>query len=107
DRKSGHCLRDRVNEVVLGIDHGLSFHEAWKLRTVIWDFAGEPVPPPLVDDLCRLVAGIERGPLADALGQLLAPEEIRATGGRARELARDGVYPTPELGYRSVPWPLV
>ena len=45
DRKGGHCLHDLVNDVVVGIDHGLTFHVAWKLRTVIWDFAGDPVPP--------------------------------------------------------------
>ncbi|MFA5884607.1 MAG: SCO1664 family protein, partial [Acidimicrobiia bacterium] len=46
DRKGGHCLHDLANEVVLGIDHGLTFHPVWKLRTVIWDFADEPVPRP-------------------------------------------------------------
>ena len=45
DRKGGHCLRDQVNDIVVGIDHGLTFHEDWKLRTVIWDFAGEKLPP--------------------------------------------------------------
>ena len=44
DRKGGHCLHDQVNDVIVGIDHGLTFHAAWKLRTVIWDFAGERVP---------------------------------------------------------------
>ena len=39
DRKGGHCLHDLPNDLVLGIDHGLTFHPAWKLRTVIWDFA--------------------------------------------------------------------
>ena len=44
DRKGGHCLHDQVNDVIVGIDHGLTFHEDWKLRTVIWDFAGERLP---------------------------------------------------------------
>ena len=39
DRKGGHCLHDLPNDLVLGIDHGLTFHPMWKLRTVIWDFA--------------------------------------------------------------------
>ena len=45
DRKGGHCLHDLANDVVVGIDHGLTFHAAWKLRTVIWEFAGEPLTP--------------------------------------------------------------
>ena len=60
DRKGGHCLHDLANELVLGIDHGLTFHPMWKLRTVIWDFAGEPVPPALADDVCRVLGGARR-----------------------------------------------
>ena len=44
DRKGGHCLHDLANEVIVGIDHGLTFHPQWKLRTVIWDFADELDP---------------------------------------------------------------
>ncbi len=44
DRKGGHCLLAKRDGHVWGIDHGLTFHVADKLRTVIWDFAGEPVP---------------------------------------------------------------
>ncbi len=42
DRKGGHCLIDADGRV-WGIDHGLCFHVEPKLRTVIWDFAGEPL----------------------------------------------------------------
>ena len=44
DRKSGHCLLDADGHV-WGIDNGLCFHDEFKLRTVIWDFGGEPMPP--------------------------------------------------------------
>ena len=53
DRKGGHCLLD-VRGQVWGIDHGLTFHHVPKLRTVIWDFCGDPFPPELVDELERL-----------------------------------------------------
>ena len=42
DRKGGHCLLDADGQL-WGIDHGLCFHADPKLRTVIWDFAGEPL----------------------------------------------------------------
>ena len=107
DRKGGHCLHDLPNDLVLGIDHGLTFHPAWKLRTVIWDFASEPVPPALVDDVCRVLAELDDGDVGRALSQLLSPTELAAIALRATDLLRDGVFPEPEPGYHSVPWPMV
>jgi uncharacterized repeat protein (TIGR03843 family) len=107
DRKGGHCLRDRVNDVIIGIDHGLTFHPAWKLRTVIWDFASEPLPPVIVDDVCRVVAEAEAGELGARLASLLSPPELAAFAIRATDLMREGCFPEPEPGYHSVPWPLV
>jgi hypothetical protein len=107
DRKGGHCLRDRASGVIIGIDHGLTFHPAWKLRTVIWDFAGEPVPPALADDLCRTITDAEHGALGERLAMLLSPPELAAFAIRATDLVREGRFPDPEPGYHSVPWPLV
>ncbi len=106
DRKGGHCLLERHTGHVWGIDHGLTFHTAFKLRTVIWDFAGDPVPPALRDDVCRVVAELD-GPLGATLDPLLAPQEIAAIARRADALLADGVLPAPDEGYHSVPWPLV
>lgn len=105
DRKGGHCLQSRADRHVWGIDHGLTFHDEWKLRTVIWDFAGEAVPPPLADDVCRLLTDTDT---VDAtLGPLLHPEELSAFRDRAEELLRIGTLPNPDPGYHSVPWPMV
>ena len=54
DRKGGHCLRATETADIFGIDHGVSFHAQWKVRTVIWDFACEPIPPDVCADLHRL-----------------------------------------------------
>ena len=107
DRKGGHCLHDRANDLVVGIDHGLTFHRVWKLRTVIWDFAGEPVPEALLDDVRRVTEDLEHGPLGEVLADLLSPPELAAVVVRATDLLRDGHFPAPEPGYHSVPWPLV
>jgi uncharacterized repeat protein (TIGR03843 family) len=107
DRKGGHCLRDLPNDEVVGIDHGLTFHRSWKLRTVIWDFAGEPVPLRLVDDLCRVVAELEDGEVAKRLRRLLTRAELEAVSARAAALLREGRFPDPDPGYHSVPWPMV
>ena len=60
---------------IVGIDHGLTFHPAWKLRTVIWDFAGEAVAPQLADDVCRVAVEVD-GPLGERLTPLLSTLEV-------------------------------
>jgi uncharacterized repeat protein (TIGR03843 family) len=104
DRKGGHCIRSRPDGAIVGIDHGLTFHPAWKLRTVIWDFAGDPVPPALADDVCRVLGEDEVGA---RMAPLLSSLEIDAMRQRAQELVRAGRLPDPDPGYHSLPWPLV
>jgi uncharacterized repeat protein (TIGR03843 family) len=101
DRKGGHCLID-VNEHIWGIDNGLSFHAEFKLRTVIWEFGGEPIPQPLLDDIQCLV---DEG-LSSPFERLLGTFERDALLTRARALLREGVLPIDETGNR-YPWPLV
>jgi uncharacterized repeat protein (TIGR03843 family) len=101
DRKSGHCLLGK-NGLVYGIDNGLCFHVEPKLRTVIWDFAGEAIPRSMLDDVRRFTdAGVP-----PALAALLTREERRALIGRARGLVKHGRFPEDRDG-RSYPWPLV
>jgi hypothetical protein len=107
DRKGGHCLHDEVNDVIVGIDHGLTFHPMWKLRTVIWDFAGEPLTPEVTDAVCRLDRDLVNGPIGARLADLLSPPELAALSTRATDLLRDGHFPHPDPGYHSVPWPMV
>ena len=101
DRKSGHVLIDG-NRRIWAIDNGLSFHREFKLRTVIWDFAGEEIPDAVLDDVTRLVDG----GLPDALAALLDPFERDATLTRARALLRERRFPVDTTGRRH-PWPLV
>jgi uncharacterized repeat protein (TIGR03843 family) len=100
DRKSGHCLV--AEGQIFGIDHGLCFHAQPKLRTVIWDFGGEPIPDQLRDDLTRL--GANPPP---ALEQLLNPREVDALAHRAMLVARLDSFPDPDPDGRPYPWPLV
>ncbi|MEI8000256.1 MAG: SCO1664 family protein [Actinomycetes bacterium] len=107
DRKGGHCLHDLASDEIVGIDHGLTFHPQWKLRTVIWDFADEAVPAELLDDVTRFLADLEAGPAGGELADLLAPYELAALGVRAADLLLDGHFPPLDPGYHSYPWPLV
>jgi len=101
DRKSGHCLAG-PDGVIWAIDNGLCFHAEPKLRTVIWDFGGEPIPVGLVDDLRRLV----KAGLPTSLAALLRPDEREALAARARAVVKHGRFPINEGGH-SYPWPLV
>jgi hypothetical protein len=106
DRKSGHCLLDQKGHI-WGVDNGLTFHPLPKLRTVIWEFAGEEVPAPIRADALRLSQQVLAGERwVKGLQQLISGPELRALAIRARRLADDGRYPAP-LSRWAYPWPLV
>jgi uncharacterized repeat protein (TIGR03843 family) len=104
DRKAGHCLLERGTERIFVVDHGVAFHAEPKLRTVIWDFAGEPIPDALVADVARFAAALDGGPVGRALAPLLAPAERAALARRAARIVDRPVFPPPGPG-RRVPWP--
>jgi len=104
DRKSGHCLFDADDHVWV-IDHGLTFHIDNKLRTVIWDFAGEALPGDLCGDVERALAGLQAGQLARAFDRLLAPAEVDMLRRRLRGvLDPSWRFPEPTSAW-SIPWP--
>ncbi|MCB9009073.1 MAG: SCO1664 family protein [Ardenticatenaceae bacterium] len=110
DRKAGHVLVEEKedHDRLWLIDHGISFHTEYKLRTVIWEFAGEPIPETLLADLVSLsdkVAANEAG-LHDELQLLLAPAEIAALQKRIQHILKRGVFNSPGPG-RHYPWPPV
>ena len=106
DRKSGHCLMDQ-NGRLWAIDNALTFHTEPKLRTVIWDFAGLPLPSQVLSDLGGLQETLTTdSALTRTLGDLLSKAEIMALGCRLQQLIQSKCYPIPGPG-RVVPWPLV
>ena len=107
DRKSGHLLFDPQGKLWL-IDHGLCFNVEDKLRTVIWEYAGETIPEALVSDLKTLMPMLDvGGPLYRDLISLLQPTEISALQNRAGALVGSGVFPRPPEDRRAYPWPLI
>jgi len=101
DRKGGHCLYGE-DGAIYAIDNGLTFHAELKLRTVIWDFGGDPIPAPLLDDVRRALSRSVPAPLSD----LLDVQEKRALLARARAVIKAGRFPEDTTGHR-YPWPLV
>jgi uncharacterized repeat protein (TIGR03843 family) len=106
DRKAGHVLQD-ANGRVWAVDHGLTFNVEPKLRTVIWQFAEEPLGDPLRSELDRLGAELARpGGLGDELTELLSPEESAATLARVETLLVEDCFPAPTSD-RPLPWPII
>ena len=100
DRKSGHCLLTVDDRRIWGIDHGVCFHDEPKLRTVIWDFAGEPIEADLLADVTRLLTD------PPDLDDLLSEREVAAFHRRVETVLRLRRFPDPG-GDRPYPWPLV
>ena len=108
DRKGGHCLSIGEGRVV-AIDQGLCFSVEPKLRTVIWDFAGEPIPAIRMADLRRLQRELrdEDVPVARQLAELMSRLEVEALRDRIVALLAEGCFPSPPEDRRPYPWPLV
>lgn len=108
DRKSGHCLVG-TDERIWAIDHGICFHDEYKLRTVIWEFAEEPIEADTMDALCNLqrrLADVDDA-VRQELASLLTRSELAALRTRLNELVQAAVYPSPSPFRRNFPWPPV
>jgi uncharacterized repeat protein (TIGR03843 family) len=122
DRKGGHILFDAEDHLWL-IDHGICFHVEDKLRTVIWDFAGEPIAENLRQTLESFLEQLRPNPgsepggdepakkemaaslLAESLRKHLRLGEIKALASRTKTLLKTGVFPNPHPERRPYPWP--
>lgn len=102
DRKAGHVFPD-LGGRVWAIDHGICFHVDPKLRTVLWDFAGEPITEEEHACLERLQAALPAD-LGPALGGLLDPDEVEVLERRLQATLAATVFPEPGPG-RFFPWP--
>lgn len=100
DRKLTHCLLD-AHQRAWGIDHGLTFNLAPKLRTVLWQFVGDPISAELVEDIARLRN--DEDTLRCQFGELLAPEEVGALIHRIDNLLVTGCHPVMDPNF-NVPY---
>ena len=103
DRKGGHLLRD--GEVVRGCDHGVSLGVEPKLRTVLWGWAGEPLPDADLERLERLLDVLVTPEGFERLAALLPEPDVAALVARVDRLLRVGIHPHPSRGWPAVPWP--
>ncbi|MGW0075766.1 SCO1664 family protein [Streptomyces cellulosae] len=107
DRKGGHLL-PTADGRLYGIDHGVTFNAENKLRTLLWGWAGEPLPEEALDVLKGLRDALTpAGPLTAALTPLITPAEIDATRARVDSLLATGIHPEPGGDWPAIPWPPV
>ncbi len=100
DRKAGHCVVD-VHDRIWGIDHGLTFNADPKLKTVLWQFSGEPIDVSILADAARLI-GDDAGIIGE-LADILDRSEIAAMRRRVSHLLDAGRYPVLDPHY-NVPY---
>jgi uncharacterized repeat protein (TIGR03843 family) len=106
DRKGGHCLVD-CDDKLWGIDHGLTFHTDYKLRTVIWNHARQKIPHDLYSDLQNFHQNFTPdSAIFQTLETLISPHEIEQFCRRLQRLLQSGRFPEP-LGMRDYPYPPV
>jgi uncharacterized repeat protein (TIGR03843 family) len=107
DRKGSHILIDRNDHMWL-IDHGIGFHRDDKLRTVVWDFAGEMIPADLCTSLIEFRQKLQpSSELVTELQAYLTTEEILALAARTDQLIVSKCFPNPHPNRRPYPWPPV
>ncbi len=103
DRKGGHVL-EMPGGHRHGVDHGLTFHQEHKLRTVLWGW-----PEPTLDE--NELTGVRRvraalaGELSESLAELITDAEIDAAVARCDRLLAEGRLPQPRADYPAIPWP--
>ena len=102
DRKFGHLLVDHDGKL-RGCDHGVCFHQENKLRTVLWQFAGEQFTTEEIE-LLNKVAKLD---LNSSFAELLTSAEISALSERISNLLAAGQFPFPSDEWPAIPWPPV
>jgi len=120
DRKGGACLKDADGKV-WAIDQGLTFNPYARVRTVMFEFCGQPFSAGLVDSLKRLrprlapdsTEDTEADPdpsqyaaLLAELKSVLSEGDIDGLRDRIDTILEDAVFPILDE-YYNVPWPLV
>ena len=103
DRKGGHIIPTPAGRVY-GVDHGICFSVEPKLRTLLWRWAGTPLPDDAVEVLERLGDSL-RDDLGEELHEHLTRREVRRTQQRVADLLRTGRHPQPSGDWPALPWP--
>jgi hypothetical protein len=100
DRKIGHLIPTAEGHLY-ACDHGVTFHEEDKLRTVLWQWAGNPLQEEEISLLERATLILEDVQFSD----LLTESELDAARSRISRIISEGEFPHPSEDWPAVPWP--
>lgn len=103
DRKIGHLIPEQSGHLYI-CDHGVTFHEEDKLRTVLWQWAGEPLVTHEIDTLKALLSSLTSELSAELRG-LLTVNEVAALKNRIEILIKEARFPEPNPEWPHIPWP--
>ena len=103
DRKIGHLLPHPEGKLY-GCDHGVTFHHEYKLRTVLWQWAGSDLSKEELNSLESLQGILETDESA-ILQSLITPVEVVALQSRIQELIKMRCFPLPSTEWPAIPWP--
>ncbi|MFV2197771.1 SCO1664 family protein [Nocardiopsis sp. LOL_012] len=108
DRKIGHLLPTPGGHLY-GCDHGVSFAEDYKLRTVLWQWQGQALTAESLEALeaVRALLADRGSALSHTLDRHLTGAEGRAVRRRVELLIEHRIHPYPSPDWPSVPWPPV
>ena len=103
DRKIGHLLPQSDGKL-FGCDHGVTFHHEYKLRTVLWQWAGDSLTQneeQILKDLSQKLKDTK----IENLSSLITDLEYQALLTRVDELLKIGTFPMPSHDWPAIPWP--
>ena len=102
DRKIGHLLPEESGHL-FACDHGVTFHVEDKLRTVLWQWAGDSLTDVELETL-KKVADLVKSQEELFLTHI-THDEFLALVMRIERLLTSGVMPLPSDEWPAIPWP--
>lgn len=103
DRKIGHLL-PHPDGRLFGCDHGVTFHHEYKLRTVLWQWAGSDLTEDEISSLQALQEILETDE-SGTLQSLITQTELLSLKSRIDALIKDRSFPLPSTDWPAIPWP--
>jgi len=103
DRKIGHLIPEKGGHLFI-CDHGVTFHQEDKLRTVLWQWAGEELTAKEIATL-ELLRDYLESQSAGELRELISPDEVSALKLRVEKLITTSIFPEPNPEWPHIPWP--
>jgi uncharacterized repeat protein (TIGR03843 family) len=102
DRKIGHLLPS-VDGHLFACDHGVTFHSEDKLRTVLWQWAGDDLTTEEISKVKSVAERVSNNP--DLFAPHITPVEYLSLQARILRLLDEAKMPSPSDDWPPIPWP--